>query len=130
MGGEAAGRDFFISYAGDNRVWAEWIAVQLEGAGYTTVYQAADFRPGRDFMHQMQRALSTAGRGIAVLSPAYLASPYCALEWRSVLARDPSGEEGLLVPVRVQPRLHWLWTGLHLTIAVFGAVLALIALIR
>jgi hypothetical protein len=26
------GRDFFISYTGVNRPWAEWIAVQLEAA--------------------------------------------------------------------------------------------------
>jgi hypothetical protein len=31
------GRDFFISYTAVNRSWAEWIAVQLEQAGYTTV---------------------------------------------------------------------------------------------
>ena len=34
------GRDFFISYTAVNRPWAEWIAVQLEAAGYTTVLQA------------------------------------------------------------------------------------------
>ena len=42
----AAGRDFFISYTGVNRPWAEWIAVSLEAAGYRTVLQAFDFRPG------------------------------------------------------------------------------------
>jgi hypothetical protein len=31
------GRDFFICYTAVNRSWAEWIAVQLEQAGYTTV---------------------------------------------------------------------------------------------
>jgi len=39
-----AGRDFFISYTGVNRPWAEWIAVQLEAAGYITVLQSFDFR--------------------------------------------------------------------------------------
>jgi phage replication-related protein YjqB (UPF0714/DUF867 family) len=38
-------RDFFISYTGADRAWAEWIAVQLEAAGYSTVLQAWDFRP-------------------------------------------------------------------------------------
>ncbi len=28
-------RDFFISYTGSDRQWAEWIALQLEQAGYT-----------------------------------------------------------------------------------------------
>jgi hypothetical protein len=29
---DSQGRDFFISYTGVNRPWAEWIAVQLEAA--------------------------------------------------------------------------------------------------
>jgi hypothetical protein len=29
---DRGGRDFFISYTGVNRPWAEWIAVQLEAA--------------------------------------------------------------------------------------------------
>lgn len=39
-------KDFFISYNSADRTWAEWIAWQLEEAGYTTVLQAWDFRPG------------------------------------------------------------------------------------
>jgi hypothetical protein len=104
------GRDFFISYTGVNRSWAEWIAVQLEQAGYTTVLQAWDFRPGSDFLHEMQQATSTAGRTIAVLSPAYFGSKFSEAEWRAAFANDPTGERGLLVPVRcspVSPRGCW-----------------------
>ena len=97
-----AGRDFFISYTGVNRAWAEWIAVQLEATGYSTVLQAFDFRPGSDFVHQMHEATSTADRTVAVLSPAYFASAFSEAEWRAAFAKDPSGEQGLLVPVRVQ----------------------------
>jgi hypothetical protein len=95
-------RDFFISYTAVNRPWAEWIAVQLEAAGYSTVLQAWDFRPGSDFLHQMQQATSTAGRTIAVLSPAYFGSKFSEAEWRAAFVKDPTGEAGLLVPVRVQ----------------------------
>jgi TIR domain len=42
---QGPGRGFFISYTQVNRPWAEWIAVQLEAAGYSTVLQAWDFRP-------------------------------------------------------------------------------------
>jgi TIR domain len=97
------GCDFFISYTGVNRPWAEWIAVQLEAARYSTVLQAWDFRPGSDFVHQMQEATSSAGRTIAVLSPAYFGSRFGEAEWRAAFVKDPSGELGLLVPVRVQP---------------------------
>jgi hypothetical protein len=97
------GRDFFISYTGVNRPWAEWIAVQLEAAGYSTVLQAWDFRPGSDFVHEMQQATTSAGRTIAVLSPGYFGSEFGEAEWRAAFAKDPTGELGLLVPVRVQP---------------------------
>jgi tetratricopeptide (TPR) repeat protein len=100
---DSTGQDFFISYTAINRPWAEWIAVQLEAAGYSTVLQAWDFRPGSDFIHEMQQATSTAGRTIAVVSPAYFGSKFGEAEWRAAFVKDPTGELGLLVPVRVQP---------------------------
>jgi hypothetical protein len=96
-------RDFFISYTDVNEAWAQWIAVELERAGYTTVVQAFDFRPGADFVHEMHRATASAARTIAVVSPAYFGSRFAESEWRAAFAKDPSGERGLLLPVRVQP---------------------------
>lgn len=94
--GDRPGRDFFISYTQVNRPWAEWIAVQLEAAGYTTVLQAWDFRPGSDFLYQVQQATSSAGRTVAVLSPAYFGSAFSEAEWRAAFHKDPTGEQGLL----------------------------------
>jgi hypothetical protein len=93
--------DFFISYSGADRAWAEWIAWQLEANGYTTVLQAWDFIPGRDFGHLTQQAMDTAKRTIVVLFPAYVASMFGEAEWRPAFAEDPAGQLGLLVPVRV-----------------------------
>jgi tetratricopeptide (TPR) repeat protein len=95
-------KDFFISYNKADREWAEWIAWQLEEAGYTTVLQAWDFRPGSNFVLEMQRASTEAQRTIAVLSPDYLAAPFTQPEWAAAFARDPTGEKGLLLPVRVR----------------------------
>src|SRR4051794_7806481 len=95
-------REFFIRYAGLNQLWAEWIAFTLEQAEYTTLLQAWDFAPGSDFVRQMHQAVSGVARTIAVLSPAYLCTRFGEAEWRAVFARDPTGEGGLLVPVRVQ----------------------------
>jgi tetratricopeptide (TPR) repeat protein len=97
-----AAADFFVSYTGADQAWAEWIAGQLEEEGYSTVLQAWDFRPGSDFLHQMQQATSTAQRTVAVLSPAYFGSRFAEAEWRAAFAKDPTGQLGLLVPVRVQ----------------------------
>jgi tetratricopeptide (TPR) repeat protein len=96
------GQDFFVSYTHADRAWAEWIGWQLETAGYTTVLQAWDFAAGSDWAHEMQRATSSARRTIAVLSSAYLRSAYGEAEWRVAFARDPTGTEGRLLPVRVE----------------------------
>jgi len=94
-------KDFFVSYNSADRTWAEWIAWQLEEAGYTTVLQAWDFRPGSNFVLEMQRAAKEAKRTIAVLSPDYLGARFTQPEWAAAFAQDPTGEKGILLPVRV-----------------------------
>jgi len=93
--------DFFLSYTGVDRAWAEWIAWQLEDAGYTTRLQAWDFRPGANFVLEMQRAAAEADRTIAVLTPAYLESLFAQPEWAAAFAQDPTGADRRFVPVRV-----------------------------
>ena len=95
-------KDFFVSYTGVDRRWAEWIAWVLEEAGHTVVLQAWDFRPGSNFVLAMQQAAEQAERTIAVLSPDFLASRFTAPEWAAAFARDPTGALGLLLPVRVR----------------------------
>ncbi len=51
-----ARKDFFISYTGADRQWAEWIAFQLKEAGYTVIIQAWDFHAGKNFVLEMHRA--------------------------------------------------------------------------
>lgn len=93
---------FFISYNKADRGWAEWIAWQLEEAGYTTVLQAWDFRPGGNFALDMQAATARAERTIAVLSPDYLEALYTHPEWAAAFAKDPTGQGKTLVPVMVR----------------------------
>jgi hypothetical protein len=94
-------KSFFISYNQADRQWAEWIAWHLEEAGYTTVLQAWDFRPGSNFVVEMQAAISKAERTIAVLSPDFLRSAFTQPEWSAAFGSDPTGEHRRLVPVRV-----------------------------
>jgi hypothetical protein len=95
-------KDFFISYNKADRAWAEWIAWQLEEAGHTTTLQAWDFRPGSNFVVDMDRAAVEGERTIAVLSPDYLSASFTQPEWAAAFKRDPTGEKGLLLPVRVR----------------------------
>lgn len=93
--------DFFVSYTCADQHWAEWIAWHLEQAGYRTLIQAWDFRPGANFVQSMQDAAGKAQRTVAVLSPDYLQSQFTKPEWYAAFAQDPTGEKGTLLPVRI-----------------------------
>jgi hypothetical protein len=95
-------RDFFVSYTSADQTWAEWIAHVLEDTGYTVVIQAWDFPPGSNFVIEMQHALQSADRVIAVLSPDYLAARYPQPEWAAAFATDPEGIRKRLIPVMVR----------------------------
>ncbi len=88
-------KDFFISYTNADQSWAEWIAWQLEEAGYLVVIQAWDFGPGSNFVQEMDRAAKEAQRTLAVLTPKYFESRFAQAEWSAAFAK------GNLLPVRV-----------------------------
>ncbi len=94
--------DFFVSYTGEDQRWAEWIAWQLEQADFRVVIQAWDFRPGNNFVVEMNRAASAARRTILVVSAAALASDFVRSEWAAAFAQDPTGIDRKLIPVRVE----------------------------
>jgi tetratricopeptide (TPR) repeat protein len=96
------GQDFFVSYTQADRAWAEWIAWELEAAGYTTVLQAWDMPAGTAFIHAMDQAVQQTRHVVLVLSPAYLRSQMAEAEWRPAFKADPSGEARRLLPVRVE----------------------------
>jgi len=95
--------DFFVSYNGADADWAQWIAWEVEEAGYSVVIQAWDFLYGQDFSQRMDRTLQQAPRLIAVVSPGWLASKHSSAEWREYYRLDPSAESALILPVVVQP---------------------------
>jgi tetratricopeptide (TPR) repeat protein len=95
-------RDFFVSYTQADRAWAEWLAWELEAAGYTTVLQVWDMPAGTAFVHAMDQAVQTSRHILLVLSPAYLRSQMAEAEWRPGFKADPSGEGRRLLPVRVE----------------------------
>jgi len=96
-------RDFFISYNGKDVQWAEWIAWTLSDAGYSHYFQKWDFRPGGNFVLDMQRAAADSERTLIVLTPDYLGALYTQPEWAAAFARDPTGDKRLVLPVRVAP---------------------------
>jgi hypothetical protein len=85
-------KDFFISYTSADCTWAEWIAWQLEQAGYSTVIQAWDFTAGSNFVLEMDKSAKAANRTIAVLSPNYFDSGFASSEWAASFRQDPLGK--------------------------------------
>jgi hypothetical protein len=103
MGGDSTPRwDFFVSYTQQDRRWAEWIAWQLEDAGYRVLLQAWDMIPGTHWQLKMQEGINYSERTVAVVSSAYLDSVYGRQEWQGAVAADPRGFERKLIPVRVE----------------------------
>ncbi len=92
----------FVSYNKEDRKWAEWIGWLLEENGYQITIQAWDFKAGSNFVLEMQRATENTDCTVAVLSPDYLDAFFTHPEWTAAFARDPKGEKGTLIPVRVR----------------------------
>ena len=93
--------DFFISYTGKDKTWAEWIAWTLEEAGYKTMIQAWDFHNASNFVLNMQKGATDSTRTIAVITPDYFESAFTKPEWATAFAEDPTSEKGKLISVRV-----------------------------
>jgi tetratricopeptide (TPR) repeat protein len=95
-------KDFFVSYNKSNHGIAEWIAWVLEDAGHSTLIQAWDFLAGVSFPLAMQKASEQCVHTIAVLSQAYLDALFTQPEWAAAFIQDPTGEQGILIPIRVE----------------------------
>src|SRR5271166_2160532 len=75
--------DFFVSHAGADRAWAEWVTWQLAEAGFTVELDVWD-------------------RVVALFSAAYFdRSRYTTEEWSASVVHVP-GVSDRLVPVRVE----------------------------
>ena len=101
MGGDRT--DFFVSHAGADRAWAEWVAWQLMDAGYSVELDVWDWAAGQNFVTKMSDALERADRVVALFSAAYFERErYTSEEWSASLTHIPGVGEGRLVPVRVE----------------------------
>jgi TIR domain-containing protein/tetratricopeptide repeat protein len=96
------GTDFFVSHAGRDTGWAEWLAWQLKEAGYRVELDVWDWAPGEDFVARMAAALERADRLLAVCTEAYFTSAFGGAELRAAFA-TPAAAAGRIVPVLVEP---------------------------
>lgn len=90
-----------LSHAEADLSWAEWIAWELGRAGYQATLPAWDFRPGSNWVLELERAMRAADRVLVLISPAYLENRAKQPEWTAAFSRDPFA--GRVVPIRIQP---------------------------
>ena len=95
--------DFFISHAGSDRPWAEWVAWQLMHAGYRVELDVWDWSAGQNFIAAMSDALDRCDRVIALFSESYFdRSRYTEQEWTAVSVNVAGLPARRLVPLRVE----------------------------
>ena len=95
--------DFFVSHAGRDRAWAEWVAWQLTDAGDAVELDVWDWAAGQNFMTAMSDALDRADRVVALFSAAYFdRSRYTTEEWSASVLHLPGADVGRLLPLRVE----------------------------
>ena len=101
MSGEQV--DFFISHAGRDRAWAEWVAWHLVEAGYTVELDVWDWAAGQNFVAKMSDALDRADRVVTLFSAAYFErSRYTTQEWSASVQHVPGSAEDRMVPLRIE----------------------------
>ncbi|MET7880818.1 FxSxx-COOH system tetratricopeptide repeat protein, partial [Micromonospora profundi] len=95
-----AGEKLFISYAGPDRPWAEWVAWHLEQAGYVVELDLWDWAAGDNSVVRINQALEQADRTVALFSEAYFEHQrFTTDEWTAVMSRRD--RQGRLVPLRI-----------------------------
>src|SRR4051812_5412524 len=93
----------FVSHAGRDRAWAEWVAWQLEHAGWdiTVELDCWDWQAGDNFVAKMNTALESCDRMLALFSQAYFEPARWTSEELTAAFRMAKERSGFLVPIRV-----------------------------
>ncbi|MFI8290288.1 FxSxx-COOH system tetratricopeptide repeat protein [Streptomyces sp. NPDC085614] len=77
----------FVSYAGADRAWAEWVAWHLREAGHRVELDVWDWRTGDNFVQRMDQALRRATAVVALFSDSYFdPERWTHEEWTSAVA--------------------------------------------
>ncbi|MER6159195.1 FxSxx-COOH system tetratricopeptide repeat protein [Streptomyces sp. NPDC001868] len=91
----------FVSYAPEDRIWAEWAAWHLETAGFRVTLHDITATGSGETAPEVVRALAEEGRVLALLSEEYAEVPQSAALWRAL-----TGRERALAPELIAVRVH------------------------
>jgi hypothetical protein len=95
--------DLFVSHAGKDRAWAEWVAWELQEAGYRVELDFWDWEVGENFVEKMRDALERADRMVALFSDAYFeAERFTTVEWTALMTERSATTRPRLLPFRIE----------------------------
>jgi len=98
----AALTQVYLSYAPEDRMWADWIEAVLSRAGFRVLPRSTVASAAMEIGDlQADRERQSAPRAIAVLSSAYMHSPEARSVWKALSAVDATGTHRRLVPIRI-----------------------------
>jgi hypothetical protein len=94
----------FVSHAGPDTNWADWVAWHLREAGHQVELDAWHWQVGESFITRMRQAMEIPGIVfVALWSEAYFEQGrYTAMEWDAILAASRETRRRV-VPLRVTP---------------------------
>jgi len=91
-------RNVFISYAGRDKQWAEWLGERLGRRGFGIWTDATSVPVGESFMAELKRTIEKSDVVLALLSPSYFQSTWCRQETAVAAAGKVP-----IIPVLVEP---------------------------
>ncbi|MEU6231823.1 FxSxx-COOH system tetratricopeptide repeat protein [Kitasatospora sp. NPDC047058] len=105
--GRTQSRQVYLSYAPEDRIWAEWAAAVLTGFGYlTSLHSAAapldDGPPEYAPLPEADSPLDGDGRVLVLLSAAYAALPRGREIWRRLTSPEGDGGSGGLLALSAE----------------------------
>ncbi|SFM51609.1 Tetratricopeptide repeat-containing protein [Streptomyces sp. cf124] len=94
--------EFYVSYAATERLWADWTAKVLRAAGHETTLAPIEADHGEATAAAgLDATLNGEARMVVLLSPQYTAVPGAREIGQRISRRDPSGQIGMALPLRV-----------------------------
>ena len=94
--------DIFISYTGNDREWAFWIANELKTLGHTAHVHDWEIKGSDDIYGWMEQHHDAADHVLCVISDDYLKAPYSTLERHAALWQATKKRPGFVLLVVVK----------------------------
>ena len=96
----------FVSHASEDEPWTVELIEQLETRGFKVLFHKRDFEVGVTKIENIMMAVNKSKRTICVLSPSFVASPWCSWEFITVFHDDIEEHTRRLLLI-VKERVAW-----------------------